>query len=391
MFQFPLTTLSVTTRFIRYNPLGTSTMHYGMDFGCAIGTPVFAANDGIVVLSAFDSGGGNMIGIFGKNEGSRYAHLSKRLVSVGNAVARGQLIGYSGNTGSATTGPHLHFEAWVTPDNYKYSFNDRPKYAVDPMAVCHLLAGQTFKNNGLSTMKPIPYPEPKVSVKKVEGSMTVSQGDVRVRTFPEATEYQYLVGGNNRTLTSFGDFFDIGKYAVTYTCENDGYKWSLVTTPRGAFWVAEISGKTKLDISGEVEPEPTDPTVGTPVDENPLVDQVAPRDNAGMHKRPEQPQEGSATFLGKATPGHYNVLEVRDMTHEESNKKYWYRVADEQWMYDCDFYPASTDPEKDKRIAELEAQIAELKDENTDLVFSVARKDEALAVIKGIAIEAIEK
>lgn len=391
MFQFPLAALSVTTRFIRYNPLGTSTMHYGMDFGCAIGTPVFAANDGNIVLSAFDSGGGNMIGIFGKNEGSRYAHLSKRLVSVGDAVSRGQLIGYSGNTGSATTGPHLHFETWVTPDGYKYSFNDRPKYAVDPMAVCHLLAGQTFKNNGLATMKPIPYPEPQMTIKKVEGNMTVSQGDVRVRTLPEATEYQYLVGGNNRTMASFGDFFDLGKYAITYTSENDGYKWGLVATPRGQFWVAEIVGKTKLDVSGEVEPEPEEKTIGDPVEQNTAVDQVYPREGAHMHKRPEQPKVGSDTDLGVATVGYYNVLETKDMTHEGSNGKVWRKVAPDQWMYDCDFCEGNPMDDKDKRIAELEAQIAELKDENTDLVFSVARKDEALAVIKGIAIEAIEK
>ena len=257
MFHFPINSLSVTTRFILYAPFGKATPHYGMDFGCAKGTPVYAANSGKVVLSGWDSAGGNMVAISGEQELSRYAHLNSRAVSVGQSVNRGDLIGYSGNTGSATTGPHLHFETWITPRGYVYKYADRERYAVDPMCVCHLLEGQTFDNNGLTTCNPIPYPEPKAgSLSKIDGTLTVKDGSVRLRLIPEASKYQYIVGGYNRCNDTLADFFSSTSFTATHRCVNDGYTWALISTDLGAFWVALLAGKTELTVKDE----PTPPT-----------------------------------------------------------------------------------------------------------------------------------
>lgn len=87
--------------------------HTGVDIGCPIGTPVYAtiAGDCRTGRASWGAAYGTMILINDNVDGSDwgYCHLSRRVVSDGQAVATGQLLGYSGNTGN-TTGPHLHLE-----------------------------------------------------------------------------------------------------------------------------------------------------------------------------------------------------------------------------------------------------------------------------------------
>ncbi|MCX6706488.1 MAG: peptidoglycan DD-metalloendopeptidase family protein, partial [Candidatus Woesebacteria bacterium] len=93
--------------------------HPGVDIGGGRGTLVVAAADGIVVKvvsgcvegrKSCGSGYGNHIDVKHKNgDTTRYAHLSKTFVSVGQSVFQRQQIGASGNTGNST-GPHLHWE-----------------------------------------------------------------------------------------------------------------------------------------------------------------------------------------------------------------------------------------------------------------------------------------
>lgn len=88
-----------------------------VDIANACRTPVYAAAEGLVsqVESGWNGGYGNYIIIehpFGENVWTRYAHLLKSAVSVGDYVVQGDLIGYIGNTGNThgPTGCHLHFE-----------------------------------------------------------------------------------------------------------------------------------------------------------------------------------------------------------------------------------------------------------------------------------------
>lgn len=89
----------------------TFTFHPGMDFTVEIGTEIFATGDGIVQKTANDGWGyGNHVVIdHGFGYSTLYGHLSKIVVSPGQTVKRGQLIGHAGNTGRST-GPHLHYE-----------------------------------------------------------------------------------------------------------------------------------------------------------------------------------------------------------------------------------------------------------------------------------------
>jgi len=84
--------------------------HNGIDFTANVGTPVYATGDGKVVYAGRGNGFGIHIKIdHGFGYQTVYAHLSKMNVKKGQTVKRGQIIGYTGNTG-LSAGPHLHYE-----------------------------------------------------------------------------------------------------------------------------------------------------------------------------------------------------------------------------------------------------------------------------------------
>lgn len=89
--------------------------HTGIDIAGPVGLPNYAARDGVVIKSQCGYNGGYGCYIIVDHGGgltTLYAHNSKLLVSVGEQVAQGQVIGLVGNTGRST-GPHLHFEVRV--------------------------------------------------------------------------------------------------------------------------------------------------------------------------------------------------------------------------------------------------------------------------------------
>lgn len=83
--------------------------HTGQDFPAPVGTPVYAVASGVVLSSTAGSWAGTNVVIQHKTGATLSAHLSRRVVSPGEAVKPGQIIGYVGATGRAF-GPHLHFE-----------------------------------------------------------------------------------------------------------------------------------------------------------------------------------------------------------------------------------------------------------------------------------------
>lgn len=108
----PLEFSRVTSGFsMRFHPiLNQWRAHTGVDFGAPTGTPVRSVGDGVVSFAGTQSGYGNIIIIkHSDNRETRFAHLSRINVRVGQKVAQGEFIGAVGATGWAT-GPHLHFE-----------------------------------------------------------------------------------------------------------------------------------------------------------------------------------------------------------------------------------------------------------------------------------------
>jgi len=92
---------------------GEGAFHAGIDIAAPAGTPVVATADGILFHAGPNAGYGNDILIdHGYGIVTKYSHLSKTFVVVGQDVSRGQVVGTVGMTGRAT-GPHLHYEVLV--------------------------------------------------------------------------------------------------------------------------------------------------------------------------------------------------------------------------------------------------------------------------------------
>lgn len=96
----------------RRNPFGGRTyeFHNGMDVDGERGDSIVAPAGGTVTKAGWQGGYGNMVEIdHGNGLFTRYGHMSKVEVAVGDPVSRGVLIGFVGSTGRST-GPHLHYE-----------------------------------------------------------------------------------------------------------------------------------------------------------------------------------------------------------------------------------------------------------------------------------------
>ena len=107
--------LPVKSAFRFTSPFGKrwGRMHNGTDFAASHGTPIYSTADGVVISAGWGQGYGNLVKIqhdFGIE--TRYAHMSKISVKVGQRVSRGQQVGAMGSTGRST-GTHLHYEVRV--------------------------------------------------------------------------------------------------------------------------------------------------------------------------------------------------------------------------------------------------------------------------------------
>jgi murein DD-endopeptidase MepM/ murein hydrolase activator NlpD len=92
---------------------GDHGQHQGLDIAADRGEPVYATADGVVQGASYVNEFGNMVVVshdFGLT--TRYGHLSRFVVTAGQRVSRGDLVGYIGSTGRST-GPHLHYEVWA--------------------------------------------------------------------------------------------------------------------------------------------------------------------------------------------------------------------------------------------------------------------------------------
>ena len=92
---------------------GDSDYHSGLDISADRGTPVHATADGVVDAAGYNGNYGNAVLVaHGYGISTRYGHLSRFAVRIGQQVKRGQVLGYVGSTGR-TTGPHLHYEILI--------------------------------------------------------------------------------------------------------------------------------------------------------------------------------------------------------------------------------------------------------------------------------------
>lgn len=137
----PLTNIYITQGFGEnkvnfYQQLGMIG-HNGIDFMCDIGTPLYACHGGTVLFAGMDGDGGISITLVNSPKGDSfktiYYHLSSVIVKRGDVVKPGQLIGYTGNTGKYTTGPHLHLGLKLCKDTVTLNNGNGYFGAINPI------------------------------------------------------------------------------------------------------------------------------------------------------------------------------------------------------------------------------------------------------------------
>ena len=134
----PVTARFITSRFgWRKNPTGAGFQtHIGQDYGIRCGSPVYAAADGLVIVSAWAGHSGMRVTLdHGNSVRTGYSHNSMLMAGVGDTVKQGQVIALSGTTGNST-GCHVHFEViingrWQDPRPYLPGSNGQPGLAIN--------------------------------------------------------------------------------------------------------------------------------------------------------------------------------------------------------------------------------------------------------------------
>ncbi|HEV2336672.1 MAG TPA: peptidoglycan DD-metalloendopeptidase family protein [Stellaceae bacterium] len=130
----PLASYQIGSPFgVRGDPMnGHSAFHTGIDLLAPYMTPVYATAPGVVTYSGYRDDYGKVVEIdHGNGISTRYAHLHRQTVSVGQRVAAHTQIGFLGSTGRAT-GPHVHYEVLV---------NGEPQDPNKFMMLAHLVPG----------------------------------------------------------------------------------------------------------------------------------------------------------------------------------------------------------------------------------------------------------
>lgn len=98
----------------RIHPItGNRSFHTGVDLAAAAGTPIYASKSGTVTVASYTNVWGYYVTInHGDGSSTLYAHMTRFIVSAGQTVKQGQVIGYVGSTGWST-GAHLHFNIYI--------------------------------------------------------------------------------------------------------------------------------------------------------------------------------------------------------------------------------------------------------------------------------------
>jgi len=203
--------------------------HVGIDFGVPLGTPVAATLDGVVVFADYDAGWpsyGNLVVVCNGPVCALYGHLSQILVSVGQRVAAGDVVGLSGNTGTSS-GPHLHYEVRVQGRAVD------PR-VLDPAAMACAEAARTAAGGGGEggggrlLIRRTSLPDPGRSALIAAGAGPVRAG------LPDMAGAEWILAP--------GEALDLSEAApITLTVQTDGETREIPVRPGEAVWVIRLS------------------------------------------------------------------------------------------------------------------------------------------------------
>lgn len=245
--KLPLKYVAITTPFGKDN----NRYHYGVDLGWSSteGGPnvaIYSMNDGVVIGKGFNSSAGNYLWIQTDKDGVRYLHRYLHMnkassLNIGDTVKQGDKVGNMGTTGQST-GPHLHFELWKCPKNYKFNWNDRTKYVVNPLSYCYLFEEQ--KTNSKTSSK----------VVRIVGSKVKKNKDTLKNQVEVIKEKLRCRKSYGLSATVLG-YIDYGIYDVLEVKEKDNYVWYKIASD---MWIAkteEVKYYEKIDVKEDVKEE----------------------------------------------------------------------------------------------------------------------------------------
>ena len=168
----------------------TSSFHTGIDYGCPLGTAILASEDGVIRFSGFDKTGYGycMIIEHDVTHATLYAHMSMLRFGTGKKVERGEVIGYSGNTGNST-GPHLHFEARSKWNDFRTHFDpmNLPLMTVDDYIGNHNSAESDLKEDFV----PQKIEPGIVKIVCSDGAFNHTPGFMDKKAYPLGTRYYF--------------------------------------------------------------------------------------------------------------------------------------------------------------------------------------------------------
>ena len=315
--RLPLEFNGVTCKFKdTSSPYSKSNYHKGVDFGWHKyeGESVYAVNDGTVLdvgKSTGSGNAGNYIWIRHSFDNtseliSRYCHLKTDSIKVkkGDKVSRGQQIASMGNTFGYAT--HLH-ELWKVPKNYKFNWNDRLKYIVNPLDYTFADEKQTIGSSSLSK-----------EIMKLLGASKVAKKDTSKNQI-EVVGYKLRVrksAGINQAILGYCDF---GIYNYTETKTANGYTWYNV----GFGWIAGTKEDTKVYPKKEevvVQPTNNEETLKKEIET--LKSSIAEKDKEILQLKNEIEDLNSKTEDNK-----YLVFEAKE------NDKYYIKLNKNEKIY----------------------------------------------------------
>ena len=349
--------------------------HNGIDLACPVGTPVYAIEDGTVAFEGWGQNHSWMGAIAGisaiirhSSFHSGYAHLSQTIVSIGQAVKKGQLIGYSGNTGGST-GPHLHVEVLPLNPNFQNGYAGR----VNPAT---LFTFQPYGSDGSQPLTP---------TQRLSGSNPVKR---RAAATTQSAERQPILAPN--TVANFigfqnGELVDDGLKKSSTWFKGISGDW---------FWAGGFTSQatTGLPDLTPTAPPVKPPVVVPPVDNyptftafDPVVTKVEPahKDNYQLEPFPEKQHQvvlhdfgtdGKDSFAGTvswfknkdaATSSHFvvsgdNIVQMVSLKHRA-----WHAGPGGNDSIGIEIDPAAGrakgDPLRDKTVASVNRLLVALE------------------------------
>lgn len=227
-YAYPVDNRTITSRALkwRFNPAtGFSRPHKGLDLRAAIGDKVYAIADGTVAFAGWENPSNHAKGYglyvaLKHTDGtySKYAHLSKVMVSTGGKVTKGQIIGYAGQSGGSA-GPHLHFElrnglsmmsGVMNPEKYYTGFKYKSPELGKESASNVYGPGKGDMGNSTPSRKP-----PKIS-------------GMQTNMFGQNYSLNMSVGGDKMNLAEVG----CGPVTANLFLQESGVRESLEVTAR---------------------------------------------------------------------------------------------------------------------------------------------------------------